>query len=314
MSFNYRLGVSLAVVALGLGQLGCQPSPTASQSATGTNNNSTASEGTLAIAPSESLSPAGPVKPSAPVGLGDPLKTSEEEHPHLPGAHGGLIVPIGADSYHAEAIVEKNGTFRLLLLGKDESRIQEVELQALQAYVKITGDADTSPIDLVAAPQVGDAEGQTSQFIGQLPAATVGRELEITIPNLRIQGDRFRVGFTTAAVSAHGSDTQMPDGASADEASELYLTPGGKYTAADIKANGGVTAAQKFKGVMSAHDMKPKAGDRICPITLTKANPKFTWIVDGQGYEFCCPPCVDEFLRLAKEEPEQLKAPDEYIK
>ncbi len=302
MSFKCRLHWLPLAAALFSGQLGCQPSATAPQSADVAESSFAASESIPNIVQFEGQSPVGPVE------------SIEGEHPHLPGAHGGMIVPIGADSYHAEAIVEKNGTFRLLLLGKDESRIQEVELQALQAYVKIAGDADTSPIDLVAQPQVGDTEGRTSQFIGQLPDLLVGQELEITIPNLRIQGDRFRVGFTTAALSAHGGETDMPDGASGEKASELYLTPGGKYTMADINANGGVTAAQKFKGVMSAHDMKPKVGDRICPVTLTKANPKFTWIIDGQGYEFCCPPCIDEFLQLAKEDPEQLKAPDEYIK
>ena len=92
------------------------------------------------------------------------------------------------------------------------------------------------------------------------------------------------------------------------------MTAGGKYTDADIKANGGVTATQKFKGVPSSHDMFPKEGDRICPVTKTKANPKFTWIVDGKSYQFCCPPCVDEFVTMAKERPEEMKSPDDYIK
>ena len=52
------------------------------------------------------------------------------------------------------------------------------------------------------------------------------------------------------------------------------------------------------------HDLKPKAGEKICPATLTKANPKFSWVIDGKTYEFCCPPCVDEFVALAKEKPD----------
>ena len=75
-----------------------------------------------------------------------------------------------------------------------------------------------------------------------------------------------------------------------------------------------MTAAQKFKGQMASHDLKTKAGDKICPITLTKANPKFAWIVGGKTYEFCCPPCVDEFVRTAKEQPGELKDPESYIK
>ena len=235
----------------------------------------------------------------------------EAEHPHKAGSHGGVIVPIGSDSYHAEAVTEKGGDFRLLILGKDESRIQEVDLQTIKAYVKVLGQADSSPIELVASPQDGDGEGKTSQFTGQLPALAIGKPLEVTIPNLRINGERFRIGFSTASV-AH--EEEMPAGLPEAEERELYLTPGGKYTEADIDANGRMTASEKFKGIRSSHDMKPKPGERICPVTLTKANPKFTWTIDGKAYEFCCPPCVDEFVKLAKEQPDEVKSPDTYIK
>lgn len=237
--------------------------------------------------------------------------SSEGEHGHQPGAHGGIIVSIGLDSYHTEAIVEKSGRLRLLMLGKDESRIQEVDVQTLTAYVKAAGDAAAAPIELSAIPQEGDAAGKTSQFVGQLPDGMAAGELEVTIPMLRIAGERFRVGFTTAT-PAHAEG--MPDGLPPAAEQALYLTPAGRYTANDIAANGKVTAAQKFRGLMASHDMKPKVGDRICPITNTKANPKFTWVVDGKPYEFCCPPCVDEFVKMAKEEPSTIRAPDEYIR
>jgi YHS domain-containing protein len=65
---------------------------------------------------------------------------------------------------------------------------------------------------------------------------------------------------------------------------------------------------------MAAHDLKPKQGDKICPITLTKANPKFTWVVGGKEYAFCCPPCVDEFVKAAKEHPDEIKEPRDYVR
>lgn len=117
-----------------------------------------------------------------------------------------------------------------------------------------------------------------------------------------------------AAGTPGGHDDGMPDGLADAEARELYLKPGGIYTEADIKANGSVTADAKFKGVMSKHDFKPKAGDTICPITLTKVNPKFTWIIGGKTYQFCCPPCIDEFVLLAKTSPEEIKEPSYYVK
>lgn len=95
---------------------------------------------------------------------------------------------------------------------------------------------------------------------------------------------------------------------------ELYLTPGGAYTAADIQANGNQLPAQKFRGVKVNHDLKPAVGDRICPITLTKANPGYTWIVGGKEYQFCCPPCVEEFVTKAKKDPGSIKPPEEFVK
>src|SRR5579884_2976021 len=76
--------------------------------------------------------PAGGSNPPAQVKAS--VGAKEGEHGHKPGGHGGIIVEIGRDSYHAEAVFEKGGTLRLYTLGKDESRIQEVEEQTLTAY------------------------------------------------------------------------------------------------------------------------------------------------------------------------------------
>jgi YHS domain-containing protein len=95
---------------------------------------------------------------------------------------------------------------------------------------------------------------------------------------------------------------------------ELYLTPGGAYTAEDIRANGNQLPSQRFRGVRVNHDLKPAVGDRICPITLTRANPGFRWTIAGKEYLFCCPPCVEEYVTLAKTNPGALKPPDEFIK
>ena len=106
----------------------------------------------------------------------------------------------------------------------------------------------------------------------------------------------------------------QPDAAApAEEAKKLYLEPGGVYTAADIQANGNMTAAQKFKGIRANHNTHPRPGDKVCPITYTKANPQFRWVVNGQSYEFCCPPCVDEFVTRAKENPQSIEAPEQYV-
>jgi YHS domain-containing protein len=94
---------------------------------------------------------------------------------------------------------------------------------------------------------------------------------------------------------------------------DVFLTPGGLYTKADIKANGNQTVSQKYPNFMAEHDAKPKKGQRVCPITDTVANPKLTWIVGGKTYQFCCPPCVTEFVKKAKTNPKAIKSPQAYV-
>src|SRR6185295_9556 len=90
-------------------------------------------------------------------------------------------------------------------------------------------------------------------------------------------------------------------------ASDLFKTPGGIYTVADIKVNGTAVPLEKFKGKTWKHEEDLKAGDKLCPITLKKAEAECTWTVQGQRYEFCCPPCINTFVRWAHQEPTKVK-------
>jgi hypothetical protein len=247
----------------------------------------------------------------APVKKTETVAAPTGEHKHKPGDHGGQIVEIGFDNYHVEVVLEKGGAFRLYTLAKDESRIMDVDKQDLTAYLKADGAVDAVAVTLKPLPQPGDASGKTSQFVGRLPKDLEGKLVTATVPSITIAGERFRFGFTLGGQEAH--EAAMPVKAAGEEESELYLTPGGLYTEADIEANGHTTASQKFKGQKPVHDAHPRPGEKLCPISLTKANAKFTWVIGGKSYEFCCPPCVDEFLRKAKEHPEEIRDPGEYI-
>jgi YHS domain-containing protein len=122
----------------------------------------------------------------------------------------------------------------------------------------------------------------------------------------------YRIGQPRpAAVSA---EVTMPSPAPAGKQAKLYLTPAGLYTSGDVRANGGVTAADRYRGQMAQHDPRPAMGDRVCPITDTKANPRFTWVVGGRTYLFCCPACIDEFVSRAKTNPDSIRPPEQYVK
>jgi hypothetical protein len=246
---------------------------------------------------------------------GDPkhgASNKEEEHAHKPGAHGGIIVSLGKDSYHAEAVFEKGRRVRLYMLGKEETRVQEVDAQTLTGFVTATGSSEAVPVTFGAEPQPGDTEGKTSLFVATLPEDMVGKTVQVTINNIAVNGERFRIGFGNE-VLAH-ADTVMPVKKTTAEEAKLFLSPGGLYTAADIKANGNTIPAVKFNGIRPTHDSHPKPGQKICPISETVSNPKFAWVIGSKTYEFCCIPCIEEFVATAKEKPDQIKDPSEYVK
>ncbi len=230
-----------------------------------------------------------------------------EEHGHQPGEHGGIIVPLGQDHYHAEALFTEDGKLKLFMLGKDESQVIDIEFQELTVYVRQANDGSSKEMVLKPDPRPGDAEGRTSVFSGDLPDGLAPEVLLVVVPTIQINDVRYRFSFAT-------TEPLMPRKITDDAERELYLTPGGVYTEADIAANGAVTASEKYASFRSEHDSQPKAGDLICPITSTKANPSCTWIVGGKEYQFCCPPCVDEFVTRAKEKPNTIREPAEYVR
>lgn len=107
---------------------------------------------------------------------------------------------------------------------------------------------------------------------------------------------------------------QMPPQVIDAEEQTLFLSPAGNYSLTDIASNGSLLPAQKYSGFRAQHDYRPQSGDHLCPITRTKAHSECTWIVGGQTYEFCCPPCIAEFVRQAKEQPESILPPQAYVR
>ena len=125
-----------------------------------------------------------------------PEKKSDE-HGHKPGQHGGIMVEIGRDNYHAEALFEKGGMLKLYTLGKDESKIVDIESQIIKAYVKEETGTEAVEMDLNPVPRQGDKAGRTSQFIGKMPAELAGKRVVVIICGSRI--DLARLAKVIAA-------------------------------------------------------------------------------------------------------------------
>ena len=227
---------------------------------------------------------------------------------HVAGEHAGSVVSLGADDYHAEVVLTADGRLQIFLLGRDATRLIDVREQSLSAYVRGADPTQAVEVTLQAKPQPGDGAGRTSRFTARLPRELQGQAAEVLVPCIRIGSERFRIHLPLARSAHPAMPTKVADRAER----ALYLTPGGKYTEADIEANGRATASEKFVGFQAEHDLSPQPGDPLCPITRTKAHPQCTWIIDGQCYQFCCPPCVDEFVRRAKTTPEKILPPAQY--
>lgn len=247
-----------------------------------------------------------PTTPTTPLGA-----SHVEAAPHSAGVQ-------SAGDYHVEAQLSASGSLTLYIYGAKEKQVSPISLLALdlgmEATAKIAGEGDVS-IPLTARPFATDPDGTSARFVGRFDRRSDQKEvgLELTLP---IDGQTYRLQwrpeYLLPGATLPVADT-MPQAVSSEAARTLFLTPGGLYTEADIIANGRKTATEKYGSVMSAHNAHPKPGDRLCPISETLANLKFTWIVGGKTYRFCCPPCIEEFVARAKSKPATIKEPEAYV-
>lgn len=260
-------------------------------------------------------------KSAAPPKKADTAAKKDGDHPddgnHGPGPHGGTVIEFG--KYHGEFCMDhakKQATVYILDGGIDKP----VPIAAEKLLLSIK--QPQFQVDLLPVPQDGDPKGKSSRFVATHENFGKEQEFAGTLSG-EIDGKPYLGDFkeephadhkggknSKAPVDAHGRAVAQGDGREA----EVYLKPGGLYTEADIKANGSTTVSAKYKGRKWAHDIDPKAGDRLCPVTLTKANDSLQWVIDGKTYTFCCPPCVEEFVTLAKTSPAEVKAPEAYVK
>jgi len=232
----------------------------------------------------------------------------EHEGEHGAGPHGGTIVEFG--KIHAEFTVDhdKKSTTVYILSGDLK---KAVPLTSDKLVLSIRTPAFT--VDLKPMPLADEPKGLSSRFTATHDNFGKEQEFEGTI-TAEIDGKPYSGDFKEKPEDhKHDKKTSQAPKIDPKEAA-LFLTAAGKYTKEDIAANGDTVPSVKYKGLKISHDAKPKAGDKLCPISMTKANAKLTWVVGGQSYEFCCPPCVDEFVENAKTLPDALKPPGEYVK
>lgn len=234
-------------------------------------------------------------------------------HPHV-SIHGGVVQPLG--NRHLELVADTEGVLHLFMLGQDETVLQPAPISELRGHAQVEDGSTLAPISLDADPLPGDPAGKTSRYTGRFPPGLTRApgSVSLTVP---LDGRVYRARFDLRQQpdqSSHAEDPPMPEAAAGEDQRRLYRTPGGGYTAADIRANGAAPPAEKYGGILPRHDLRPEPGDRICPITRTRANPRFAWTVGGKRYLFCCPPCIDEFVLQVRRDPGSIRQPEAYVK
>lgn len=243
---------------------------------------------------------------------GQLLRLGDRDHAHPPAPHGGQVVALGrgAAHYHVELVVEPTGAARLYALGKELADAVPAESQLLVAGAQAAGSGEEHEFVFRPDPGALAADGRPTAFLGRLPGDAVAARVTVRVKGLRIRGEAFDFEVNW---DAGRPDDEVRAAYEADQR-RIYLTAGGKYTDADIAASARTTAAAKYRGHRAAHGEAARPGERVCPVTGFRVMAALAWRVAGEDYLFCCQPCVDEFVMLAKDRPGEVRRPADYVK
>jgi hypothetical protein len=223
-----------------------------------------------------------------------------------------MVVSVGKGQqhYHAEVVIGPTGGVELYPQGEEAGDQLTVDPQHLAVLVRPEGEAEDSSVLLRPDPVTGPADRRIARFLGRLPAHLIGRRLTFRVVDMAFRGERFSFEFTWQGEGSEAEQRARYE----QEQKQVYLTPGGRYTEDDIAETGRQTAAARYRQSHPAHELHPRAGDRLCPTSRIKADANFAWKVGGKTYQFCCPPCIDDFVRAAKERPDEIRDPEAYVK
>lgn len=200
------------------------------------------------------------------------------EHRHLPAPHGGLLVPIGTDRnhFHAEVVIGPTGVIDLYTLGAEPFPPVAVEPQHVMVRILPEG-GEGVPLVLRPAPEAGPPDGPTSRFRGRIPPDLLGRRLFFQVSEIALGEGRFDFTFTSQSSLFEAEYATKVE----EELRRFYLTPGGKYTPADITASNRQSPAIRYRGERAGRLMPAQPGERVCPVTRMKPDARFNWMVSS---------------------------------
>ncbi|MEW5884513.1 MAG: hypothetical protein AB1725_09865 [Armatimonadota bacterium] len=93
----------------------------------------------------------------------------------------------------------------------------------------------------------------------------------------------------------------------------IFTTASGLYSDQDVKANGNTWPSAKYPDNSFPIDLKPRKGDYVDPVLLTRADPKRSWVVNGETYYFACNQSIEEWVLRARNFPGRIRPASEFI-
>ena len=108
-------------------------------------------------------------------------------------------------------------------------------------------------------------------------------------------------------------DEEPPPADRAKFEKEIFTTPRGIYTVEDVKANGNTWPSAKYPQNDFPIDLKPRPGDFVDPVLLTRADPNRSWIINGEKYYFACNQSIEEQVLRARNFPSRVRPASEFI-
>ncbi len=91
------------------------------------------------------------------------MNVQDQPHEHEHGPHGGHLVELGEEAYHAEVVFdEKAGKITVYILDSTAKTASPIDAKEITLKLAIAGK--TESFALAAVPQPGDPQGKSSRF------------------------------------------------------------------------------------------------------------------------------------------------------
>jgi hypothetical protein len=91
------------------------------------------------------------------------VKVQDVPHEHEHGPHGGHLVELGEEEYHAEVVFDQKAA-KLTVYILDSTAKAPTPIDGKEITLKLAIDGKTEPFALAAVPQSSDPQGKSSRF------------------------------------------------------------------------------------------------------------------------------------------------------